>query len=77
MGLTGLLLAEFCESWSLAPVNTYYDIGGTCSPGPNRIDFVGGTNCRLSQTVSCEVWHHSGDQDYDALMLGIKLKQTK
>ncbi len=61
MGLTGLLLAEFCESWSLAPINTYFDIGGTCFPGPNRIDFVGGTSCLLSQTTSCEVWHHSGD----------------
>ena len=41
MGFTGLLLAEFCESWSLAPVNTLFDLGGTCFPGPNRIDFVG------------------------------------
>ena len=24
MGLTGLLLAEFCESWSLAPINTFF-----------------------------------------------------
>ena len=62
----GHLLAEWCEAWSLTPMNTHFNVGGTFwaekGNSAKRIDFVGGSMRMKDVTESCTVYNYSGDR---------------